>query len=161
MASNPQDKWHGRFMAIARAVASWSKDPQAQVGAVVVGPNRRSMSWGFNGFPAGVADDDRLWHEDKNEWMVHAELNSILNARRDLTGWTLYCTKFPCSHCALAIVQAGIVRVVTYPMAKTPSKWTESHLRSMEVFKEAGVELIIHHDRAQEPEELDNTGDSE
>lgn len=158
MTKNSQDKWAGRFMAVARLVAGWSKDPQALAGAVIVGPNRRSISWGFNGFPVGIADDDRLHQDLKNDFMVHAELNAILNARRDLSGWTMYCTKFPCGECALAIVQAGISRVVSYPMSKAPSKWTASQLRAIEVFSEAKVELLLYHDQVMEPEDLGEEG---
>lgn len=143
MAGPQYNHWDLRFLAVAGQVASWSKDPQAQVGALLVSPDRRAMSWGFNGFPVGFSDDDRLWRDDKNDRMVHAELNAILNARRDLAGWTLYVTKFPCHNCALAVVQAGLVRVVTRPQGGATSKWAASHAMSRDILTEGGVALVV------------------
>ncbi len=45
--------------------------------------------------------------------MVHAELNSILNANgKDLRGSKLYVALFPCNECAKAIIQSGISEVI-------------------------------------------------
>lgn len=49
-------KWDSRFMDLARLVAGWSKDPSTQVGAVIVDPDKRIVSTGFNGFPRCVND---------------------------------------------------------------------------------------------------------
>lgn len=121
--------WDARFLAQAKEVAQWSKDPDKQVGAVLVSPDRRQVCWGFNGFPVGIADTPlRLGDKAlKNRFMVHAELNAILNARRDLTGWTMYCTHPPCmkNGCCHAIIQSGIVRVVRTPIVRTSSWWVD------------------------------------
>ena len=44
------EKWDRRFMDMARLVASWSKDPSSQVGAVIT-RGKFVISVGFNGFP--------------------------------------------------------------------------------------------------------------
>ena len=44
-------KWPRRFLDLAYQVASWSKDPSTQVGAVVVDQQGHPMSFGFNGMP--------------------------------------------------------------------------------------------------------------
>lgn len=31
------EKWHYRFMEVARLIATWSKDPNTKTGAIVVG----------------------------------------------------------------------------------------------------------------------------
>ena len=49
-------KWDSRFMDLARLVASWSKDPSTQVGAVIVDQDKRIVSTGVNGFPRCVND---------------------------------------------------------------------------------------------------------
>ncbi len=48
-------KWAKRFYQMAELVASWSKDPSTQVGAVITNQNR-IVSVGFNGYPHGVSD---------------------------------------------------------------------------------------------------------
>ncbi len=53
------DVWDKRYLEMARLVAGWSKDPNAQVGAVIVRDNR-VVATGFNGFPTHVQDDGRL-----------------------------------------------------------------------------------------------------
>lgn len=135
------NKWHCRFMRLAKSqVSEWSKDPDKKVGCVIVSPDRRQMTFGYNGFPTGVEDSrDRLDdHEVKNALSVHAELNAILNARTNLTGWTLYCTEHPCHECAKSIIQAGIVHVVCPPINEA-SRWAENQRWAKMTLLEAGV----------------------
>ena len=49
------NKWDIRFLEMAKLVASWSKDPSTQVGAIAV-RNRTVIAQGYNGFPRGVDD---------------------------------------------------------------------------------------------------------
>jgi dCMP deaminase len=140
------DKWDARFLGIARReVAAWSKDPNEGVGCVLVSPDRRQLAVGYNGLPQGVADtaerlDDR---ELKNQLTVHAELNAILNARTNLTGWTLYVTKHPCMACAKAVIQAGIARVVC-AKSEPFSNWRGEHDRAHRLLAEAGVDVHLY-----------------
>ena len=72
-------KWDRRFLDLAAFVAAWSRDPSKRVGAVIVDDKKRIVSLGFNGFPRGVADDDRLHvRESKYEIIIHAEVNALL-----------------------------------------------------------------------------------
>lgn len=133
-------KWDYRFLTLACNVANWSKDPDVKVGALVVSPDRRSVGWGFNGFPRGVEDNaERLDHKPmKNFLMVHAELNAILNARTSLEGWTMYVTRHPCSKCSQAVIQSGIRRVV-FPHISEGSSWVHDCLDGTKMLTEAGV----------------------
>ena len=104
-------------MSVAVLAAMRSKDPNTQVGACIVGEDKRIISTGYNGFPRGCSDDDFPWdregEETKYPFVVHAELNAILNAGgRNVNGATLYVGLFPCNECAKAIIQAGIKEVV-------------------------------------------------
>lgn len=105
-------------MDVARTVASRSKDPSTQVGAVIVDENNRIKSTGYNGLPNGISDDAINWNRSgefintKYPYIVHAEVNAILNAKTDLTNCTLYVTLFPCHECAKMIVQSGIKKVI-------------------------------------------------
>lgn len=107
-------KWLKRFYSQALTIRTWSKDPDRQVGAVAVAIDGRSFSPGYNGLPKGVEDSqDILYNKElKNALTVHAEVNAILNAKTDLSGWYLFVTCFPCTHCAAVIIQSGISTVV-------------------------------------------------
>ena len=50
-----RDKWDRRFLKIAREGATWSKDPSTQVGAVIVDPDQRVVSLGYNGPPVACS----------------------------------------------------------------------------------------------------------
>lgn len=134
-------KWDKRFARLVKnEISSWSKDPNEKVGCLLVSPDKNRFSLGFNGFPRKIVDSEmRLLDRDcKNKLSVHAELNAILNSRTDLTGWSLYVTKAPCTPCALAIIQAGIVRVVC-PAIRKDSNWAEEQTEARETLKEAGI----------------------
>ena len=111
--------WDEYFMGVALLAAQRSKDPSTQVGACIVDGDKRILSTGYNGFPHGCSDDDFPWNRDdskgetKYQFVVHAELNAILNASgKDLHGSTVYVALFPCNECAKAIIQAGIKEVI-------------------------------------------------
>ncbi len=135
--------WDSRFLEMARLVSTWSKDPSTQVGAVIT-RGKFVVSLGFNGHPKGVADTaDRLENrEAKYRTIIHAEMNAILTAKQDLEGCTIYVWPFmPCSQCGAAVVQAGIKRVVA-PKSDN-DRWAESFAFTTEIFREAGVDLVI------------------
>lgn len=135
-------EWDRRFMRLAREAASWSKDPDEQVGAVVVSPDRRRFSAGYNGLPWGMADDPEvLCNKDlKNALTIHAEQNAMANAPFDLEGWTIYCTKAPCLECALMVRQNRIARVVSAPI-RPDSRWAGEQRRAMQVLEGLGVSV--------------------
>ena len=137
--------WDEYFMGVALLAAKRSKDPSTQVGACIVDENKRILSTGYNGFPKGCSDDDFPWGRDESEgetkypFVVHAELNAILNNRgKSLVGSTVYVGLFPCNECAKAIIQAGIKEVVylSDKYANTPST-----LNSKRMLAAAGIKL--------------------
>lgn len=109
--------WDEYFMGIALLAAKRSKDPNTQVGACIVDSNNVILTTGYNGFPIGCSDDEFPWDREgeitKYPFVVHAELNAILNASgKSLRGSRLYVALFPCNECAKAIIQAGVSEVV-------------------------------------------------
>ncbi len=137
------DKWDTRFMELALHISSWSKDPSTKVGAVIADRECRVVGLGYNGFPRGVEDDDRLHNRPvKYKLIVHSEANAILNANRLVDGCTLYSTKFPCSDCTKLIIQAGIRNVVTNK-PEGELVWTEDAEFGRSMMTEARVG--IHH----------------
>ena len=108
--------WDEYFMGIAMLAAQRSKDPNTQVGACIVSKDIIIISIGYNGMPKGCSDDVFPWNREgedtKYPYVVHAELNAILNANgRDLRGSKLYVALFPCNECAKAVIQSGISEI--------------------------------------------------
>jgi dCMP deaminase len=150
-----KNKWHERFIDTALLAANWSKDPSTQVGAVLVGPDKEILSVGYNGFPRGVADTDERLNDrpTKYELVVHAEINSIMNAARNgvcTKHSTLYVIAYnrktkqlwggaPCIRCAVETIQAGIGAVIVPAPTNMPDSWKESCEKGASVLKEAGV----------------------
>ena len=138
--------WDEYFMAVALLAAERSKDPSTQVGACIVDSENRIVSTGYNGFPYGCSDDEYPWDREgedatqtKYGYVVHAELNAILNARgRNVAGTRVYVALFPCNECAKAIIQAGISEVIylSDKYANTPGT-----LISKRMLRSAGVKL--------------------
>ena len=119
-------KWDKRFLELAKLIGSWSKDPSTQVGAVIVDENNRLVSVGYNGFPIGIEDNQRLFdREEKYDIIVHAEVNALMFANKSVEGCTLYTWPFPpCSRCAGLIIQSGITRVVS--VVHTGERWKKN-----------------------------------
>jgi dCMP deaminase len=136
--------WDDYFMGMAHLSAKRSKDPNTQVGACIVTPLKKVVGLGYNGFPTGISDDDFPWdsHEDyensKYAYVVHAELNAILNATSKLEGCTMYVSLFPCNECAKAIIQSGIKELI-YESDKYAN--TSSVIASKRMLSQAGVKL--------------------
>ena len=109
--------WDEYFMGVALLAAKRSKDPNTQVGACIVDDNNVIISTGYNGLPNGCSDDEFPWNREgeitKYPFVVHAELNAILNATgKSLRGARIYVDLFPCNECAKAIIQSGIKEVI-------------------------------------------------
>ena len=142
------NKWDKRYLALAKEISTWSKDPSTQVGAVTVGSKKEVLSQGFNGFPRGINDSAERYNDrqTKYKFVVHAEMNAIYNATysgTSLDGATLYIYGLPiCSECAKGIVQVGIKKVVI-EKSKELDNWNDSLKLSQAMFIEAGVELVI------------------
>ena len=136
-------QWDEYFMGIAMLAAKRSKDPNTQVGACVVSPENIIISTGYNGMPKGCSDDNFPWERTGDEfqtkypYVVHAELNAILNANgRNLTGSRIYVTLFPCNECAKAIIQSGIKEVI---YLSDKYRDTMSNMASKRMFNAAGI----------------------
>ena len=137
--------WDEYFMGVALLAAERSKDPSTQVGACIVDDTNRILSTGYNGFPKGCSDDEFPWNRNSEEgetkypFVVHAELNAILNNRgKSLANSKIYVALFPCHECAKAIIQAGITEVI---YLSDKYKDTISDANSRRMLETAGVKL--------------------
>ena len=129
------------MLDLAQHISSWSKDPSTRVGAVIA-DDKRIISLGYNGFPPGIADDERLLdREQKYEIIIHAEINAMANAHTDITGCDLYVWPMPpCARCATHIIANRIGRVFYPEGSEHHPRWSESVARGVALFNEAGVE---------------------
>lgn len=140
-------KWDQRFLALAKHIAGWSKDPSTQCGAVIVDQTKRIISTGYNGLPRGT--DDLAYRlenrEIKYKIVVHAEENALLYARQDIAYCTLYVWPLrPCGRCAAKIIQCGIVRVVTVDSPlDVMQRWSGDWELSQRLYQESGVKLDV------------------
>ncbi len=140
-------KWVEYFYKIADQVKEKSKDNHTKIGAVIVGKDKEIVSTGYNSFPRGIEDNkkERQERPEKYYWFEHAERNAIYNAALigvSTKGCTMYLTcGIPCADCARGIINAGIIRIFAVRDGEAKSqKWKDSAERSMEMFKEAGVD---------------------
>lgn len=140
--------WDLKFMGLAEHIATWSKDRGRKIAAVIVGPDNEIRSTGFNGIPRGVRDDleERHSHETKEKyvWGAHAERNAIYNAARvgvPLKDCRIFSTVFPCVDCVIALIQSGIVELVTYAPNLGDPQWGEGYKRAQMMLNEAGIKV--------------------
>lgn len=151
------NRWHMAFIRQALEWAAMSKDPNTQVGAIIVGPDKEIRATGFNGFPRGIADtEERLNNRDlKMKLIVHAERNAICNAARigvSLKGCTLYIVATddtgmiwggpPCTACTIELIQAGITGIISLPKKSVPSRWHDDLAMAESLIAEVGISYL-------------------
>lgn len=115
--------WNEYFLEIAKTCASRSNCIRAQVGAVIVGEDKKIKATGYNGTPSKVKSCMELGYcyrvqnniESGTRYetcrSIHAEQNAIIQAGQDrCKGGTMYIYghNFICILCKRFIVQAGI-----------------------------------------------------
>jgi dCMP deaminase len=115
-------------MDICKVIAERSTCAKIKTASIVV-LNNNILSIGYNGVPSGIQHCADFWSERgfddvynrefrtrHREWSarfeIHAEINAIVKAPREITGATLYTVYSPCINCAKCIVSTGIKKVV-------------------------------------------------
>ena len=110
--NKPRPTWDEYFSNFAE-LASTRSPYKTKVGCVIVSPDNRIISTGYNGFFAGAVHTHI--HQDGHEVStVHAEANAISYAARCGTSTkdcSIYITHFPCLNCFKLIVSAGIKKI--------------------------------------------------
>ena len=145
-------EWTHYFLQIAETVKLKSKDQRTQIGAVIVGEDNEIVSTGYNSFPRGINDDiqERQERPEKYYWVVHAEMNAILNAARigvSTKDCTMYLTcGVPCSDWCRGIINAGIKRIFVKMEDTTRNRehWDAHAARSRVMFEESGVQVCFY-----------------
>ena len=133
-------KWDIYFLLEALLISTRSKDPSTQVGAIIVKPDKRIVSKGYNGLPSKMEDDYIHYNnrELKYDTIIHGEENALIFAKQNLDDCILYTWPFlPCSRCASKMIQAGIKRVVA--PRNDVERWEKNLSLSKKSLIECGV----------------------
>ena len=142
--------WDSYFMKIASAVSERSTCDRAMVGCVLV-RDKRILTTGFNGSPAGQDHCDEIGHlmvDGHCVRTIHAETNAIIQAAlhgvstRDAI---CYVTHMPCINCTKALINAGITRIVYGEAYRVDEN-------SMMFLKAADIEIVQHTNGLQKEE---------
>lgn len=141
------------FMSMAEGITSESDDPHIElglsegVGCLIVKDNL-VISKSANILPTKLSHKKirvKPFTEERYQYIEHAERSAIFKALMDnhnTTNSTLYCTRFPCSDCARAIIASGISRVVTNSgFGEEPDKTTR-HIRSWKESQKTALKML-------------------
>lgn len=134
-----KEQWNNHWIEVAKVTARLSKDPTTRVGAVVVTPDNRQCSVGYNGFARGIEETDEKWARPiKYERVIHAEMNALLNCPFETIGCRLYLTLQPCHRCLSHVLNSGITEVYyakPYENLQHLDIW-EEHAKLFKICKE-------------------------
>lgn len=138
--------WDEYFMGLAIFSSFRSKDPNTKTGAVIVNSKNHIVGIGYNGFVAGVDENNFPWDREgdflntKYAYVIHAEANAILNATQsDLSDCRIYISMMtPCNECAKLIAQKEI-KEVCYLQDKYPD--VDTFIAGKKILKAKGIKL--------------------
>lgn len=101
------------------------------MGSVIVTPDNRHCSVGYNGFAAGIEETEEKWQRPiKYQYVIHSEENAILNCPFETIGCTIYITHQPCHRCIQRLRNAGIKRIIynkKYDNLEYKNIWDETY----------------------------------
>lgn len=138
------------FLSLAVGISRNSDDPKARivptsgVGAVIANSHLQYVA-SANVIPpplrhkvslADASDPRRYTH------IEHAERAALFTAHASefkVAGATMYCTRFPCSDCARAIVFSGICRFVVPKGFSGETGWVGSQRAALDILRVGGV----------------------
>lgn len=141
------------YLEIAKSIASTSKDPKYQVGAVIFDNDGNIVSIGYNGAPRKVVDKPERYQKPlKQYYIAHAEENAIAQAARKGHATEGSCMliwgKTPCAACARMIIQAGIKSVMFMTEDIRQSNYFESFKASLTMLHEAEIKITFMKDES-------------
>lgn len=146
--------WNEYFLEIAKTCASRSNCLRAQVGAVIVGEDKKIKATGYNGTPSKVVScveigncyriENKIPSGTRYETCrsIHAEQNAIIQAGQDrCMGTTMYIWghDFICILCKRFIVQAGIKQIYIQKDENSPCQLVDIE----QIREELGQDSLI------------------
>ena len=149
-------EWNDYFLEIAKTVSKRSNCLRAQVGAVIVGTDKKIKATGYNGTPSKVVSCMELGfcYRMKNNIpsgtryetcrSIHAEQNAIIQAGQDRcmgASMYIYGHNFICILCKRFIVQAGIETIYLKKDENSPIEVVTAQQLREELSADVMVEL--------------------
>jgi dCMP deaminase len=128
------------------------------VGCVLV-LDKRILTTGFNGSPAGQDHCDEIGHlmvDGHCVRTIHAETNAIIQAALhgvSTRGATCYVTHLPCINCTKALINAGVARIVYGEAYRVDDN-------AMAFWQAARIEVAQHTNGMQNSEEVTALGET-
>jgi dCMP deaminase len=121
------------FLAMAFLVATRSSCVRRNVGCIITDAAGEKIAMGYNGGPKGGRNTCAR-AEASACGCIHAEINACLKKTFDGPA-TAYVTISPCELCALALVNAGITRVVVGNVYRDET--------GLDLMRSVGVEVVV------------------
>lgn len=142
------------YLSLAIRECAHSDDPKAQtvpesaVGAVIV-RNNNILSASANVLPDAIKEQMLkrgypIKPEERYQVIEHAERAAIfkgMHRGEDLNGATMYCTRFPCSDCARAILWSRIGRLVVTAGFGSEGAWLPSQRAALMMLRAGGIKV--------------------
>lgn len=142
------------YMSEAFSERSMTDDPkgkivhQSAVGVIIAERNSQ-ISRSANVLPPDIKTSFErsgivVTEDDRYHLIEHAERAAIFKAflkKADMSNSTIYCTRFPCSDCARAIVWSGIKRAVFAGGFAGEKRWLTSQRAALRILRDAGVKI--------------------
>ena len=154
-------EWNDYFLEIARTVSKRSNCLRAQVGAVIVGADKKIKATGYNGTPSKVVSCMELGYCYRMQnnipsgtryetcRSIHAEQNAIIQAGQDrCMGSSMYIWghNFICILCKRFIVQAGIETIYLKKDENSPIEVVTAQQLRDELSNDALIKLVYNLD---------------
>lgn len=149
--------WDEYFVEVRRAISKRATCDRGRAGCVIA-KDKYILVTGYVGSPLGLPHCDEVGHllkdtihEDGHKSThcvrtVHAEMNAICQAAKrgvSIDGATVYVNMTPCRTCAMALINAGIKRVVC-------EKKYHAGKDAEEMFAAAGIKLEFLEEKLEE-----------
>lgn len=159
------------YLRLAYRQARLSRDPSTQNGSCLVAADGQVIGLAYNRFAFGVHETEERLNDRTQKYprTQHAEEGAIWDSVRHgyahlLPEATLYVAWYACEHCAVALLESGVRRVVGHlqhpGVAQQHSKWAESVAIGLEMLHESGVTCEYYDDGGKglgcEPVRLDH-----
>ena len=127
--------WDDIWMDFSKTISKRSVDPNFKVGCcIVTQDNTQVLAIGYNGDHKG-GSNKRESMKPGCSGFIHAEINALIKLDyNNPKQKTMYITLSPCKHCAKAIINGGIDKIVYLDNYRDTS--------GLSLLKECGVEVV-------------------
>lgn len=133
-------------MVMACNLATYSRDPSSQTGAVIVSLAGEVIGTGYNDLSTGIDDIPENWQRPRKYKLVeHAERSALYQAARlgkQTLGAVMVSPWIGCTDCDRGIVAAGVQEIVRIPINFGTDHWSEDIALGDDIMRAAGVKII-------------------